>query len=153
MSWAASRTVIRIRAKPAQQRDDLGDAADIETGKRFVQQQQAGTPDQGMRDDHPLLLTAGQVADSPVGETRRIHGIEHLIDLCATPLRGDRKAQSVAVESERNKVPRAHRHVGIEHEFLRHIADRSQPAAAGDRDAAPAERDEAKDGAQQRRFA
>ena len=91
-----------------------------------------------MRDQHPLLLAAGEAADPLIGERRRVHRFEHLIDLPAARPRRQRQAQPVAVEAERNEVARAHRHVGIEHEFLRHVADRGPPAAAIDGDAAAA---------------
>ena len=55
----------------AQQSNDSGDAAHVQVGERFVEQQQARTPDQGVRDQHPLLLAAGQAADSLIGELCR----------------------------------------------------------------------------------
>ena len=43
-----------------EQADDLLAAAEVEVGQRLVQQQQPGAADQGVRDQHPLLLAAGQ---------------------------------------------------------------------------------------------
>ena len=42
-------------------------------------------PDQGVCDQHPLLLTARQVADPLIGEPRRVHRFKHLVDLSAAP--------------------------------------------------------------------
>ena len=144
---------LELPRQAAQQGDDPGNAAHVQIGERFVQQQQARTPDQGVRDQHPLLLAAGQAADPLIGERRRIHRIEHLVDLPPTPRRGQRHPQPVAIEAERHEIARAHRHVGIERKFLRHVADRGRLAAAVDDDAAAAGHDEAEDGAQQRRLA
>ena len=76
---------LELARQAAQQGDDPGDAAHVQIGERFVQQQQAWTPDQGMRDQHPLLLAAGEVADPLIGERRRLHRFEHLVDLPAAP--------------------------------------------------------------------
>ena len=64
-----------LRGDPAEQRDDLLLAADVEVGQRLVEQQQPGTADQRVRDQDPLLLAAGQVADPGVGEPLGVDGV------------------------------------------------------------------------------
>ena len=134
-----------------QQRNDPSNAADIQIGERFVEQQQPRTADQSVRDQQALLLAARQVADPLIAERRSIHRVEHFVHLATTPLRGQRHTQTVAIEAERHEIARAHRHVGVKHEFLRHVADRG-PAAALDGHTAARRRDEAEDRAQERRL-
>ena len=154
MSCAESRTVaLELPRQAAQQRDDPGDAANVQIGERFVEQKQARAPDEGMGDHDALLLAAGEGADALVREAGRVNGFQHFVDLSPARPRGQRQAEPVAVEAKRHEVPRPHRQIRIERELLRDIADRRERAAAVDGDAAAAGRQQAEDGAQQRRLA
>ena len=142
---------LELPRHPPQQGDDSGYAAHVQIGEGFVQQQQARPPDQGMRDEHPLLLATGEAADPLIGERSRLHRFQHLIDLPPPRPRRQRHSQPIAVEAERDEITRAHRHVGIEHKFLRHVADRGSATAVHGH-AAARRRNETEDCAQKRRF-
>lgn len=67
-------------AELAQQSDDPGGAAHVEVGKRLIEQQQPRAAHQGMRHENPLLLSTGEIPDSPVGEGRGADGAQHFFD-------------------------------------------------------------------------
>ena len=63
-----------------------------------------------------------------VGERRGVDRGEHLLDALAPRARGRREAERLPVEPEPDQVAAAQRHVGVEQELLRHVAD--QPGCA-----------------------
>jgi hypothetical protein len=96
----------------------------------ILEQQQPGPADQGVRDQHPLLLAAGQVADPLVAEQPGADGLQHLVDQVPAPARRQRDAEPVPVQAQPDQVPGAQRHVGVQQDLLRHVADRRGAAGA-----------------------
>ena len=89
---------------PRQQRDDLLLASDVEVGERLVEEQQLRSADEGVGDEHPLLLAAGEVADALVGEARRVDRVKHLLDEHRPATAGEqRDAEPMSVEAERRR--------------------------------------------------
>ena len=106
-----------------------------------------------MRDHDALLLAAGQAAHPLRGEPGGVDGRQHLVDSGRPAARWQRDAEPVAVEAEPDQVARPHRHVRVELDLLRNVADQL-PALrrrqAADRDLAGRQRLQAEDDAQQR---
>src|SRR5580693_4540757 len=75
-------------------------AGDVEVRERLVEQQESRMADQRMRDEHSLLLTTGEVADTGVGKPRGIDRLEHFVDLLATRCRRPRQSESLPVDAE-----------------------------------------------------
>ena len=100
-------------------------AADVEVGQRLVEQQQPGPADQGVGDQHPLLLAPGELPDPGVGEAARRRRraasrrprARRLLERSGIP-------KPVTVDPERHQVPGPQRHVGVEQRLLGHVADR-----------------------------
>lgn len=132
----------------AEDRNYVGDGADVEVGQRFVEQEQAGAADEGVGDEHALGLAAGEGAEALLGIGGGADGGEHGVDLRRALAVGEREAEPVAVEAEGHEVAGAEREVGVEGEFLRDVAD-----AAGGGDAAGGFFLEAEDGADEGGFA
>ena len=127
-----------LAGDPAEQFDHVLLAGDVQVGQRLVEQEQPGTADQRVRDQHPLLLAAGQEAHPRVGEPVRAHGLQHLVDHAAAPGRRQRDAEPLPVQSQADQVAGAQRHVRVEQDLLRDVAD--QRAAPGTRLARHADR-------------
>ncbi len=113
-----------------EQRDDLLLAGDVEVGQRLVEQQQAGAADQRVRDQDPLLLPAGQQPDPRVRDVLGVDGRQHLVHQLAPRPRRQRDAEPVPVQAKPDQVPGPQRHVGIELDLLRHVADPRHPRPA-----------------------
>ena len=109
---------------PREQRDDLLRAAQVEVRERLVEQQQLRRADQRVGDQDPLLLAAREPADARVGEAARADRVEHLVDA-----RARARATAAAIprrwpsSPRRDEVAGAQRHVGVEQELLRDVAD------------------------------
>ena len=102
MSCADSRTAISLLAgQLAEHGDDLLLAAEVEVGQRLVEQQQLRPGDQRVRDQHPLLLAAGELADPGVGVPGRADVGQRRLDLLAALPRREAEAEPVPVEAER----------------------------------------------------
>ena len=139
-----------------QQADDLLNTADVQVGQRLVQQEQPGAADQGVRDQHPLLLATGQIPHPGIGEALGIDRVQHLADRLAARPRAQRYTEAVPIQPERDQVPGPHRHVRVQEDLLRDIADgRVPPGAWPSQDGhAPGGRPlQAEDHPQQRRLA
>jgi hypothetical protein len=112
----------------AEHRDDLLLAAQVEVGERLVEQEQPGPRDQRVRDEDALLLTAGKLADPGVGVAGRADvGQRRLDQFPALPgrpvLPGEGEPEPVPVKAERHHVAGAQRHVRVDDQLLRHVAD------------------------------
>lgn len=141
---------------PGRQLHDLLARAQVQVGQRLVHQQQLRPADQGVRDQHPLRLAAGEGADALVGEARGADGFEHLLDQLAAWTRGQPGAEPVPVEAERHEVAGAQRGVRLDLHLLRHVADRAAAPggrAAVDQDPALVRPSQTHDDAQDRRLA
>ena len=126
MSCVEMSTAIRCSlAISRQQIDHLLLTADVEVGERFVEEEQAWMADQRMGDEDPLLLTTRQVADTQLGKTHGVDGLEHVVDLPATRRRRERQTKSLPVDTETDKVACSQRHVRVERDPLRYVADRA----------------------------
>ena len=81
----AARRSAASRGDTGSSADDFLLAADVQVRQRLVQQQQPGPADQRVRDQDPLLLAAGQVADPLVAELlrRRRRGASRRSGACA----------------------------------------------------------------------
>jgi hypothetical protein len=106
-----------------------------------------------VRDQHALLLAAGQFPNSLVCELDCIDCLEHLRDDCRTCARRQRKAQPVAVKTKRNQIQRPQREKRVERNLLRYVTYRAQPSGPVDPDSTRSRCLETKNGAQQRRLA
>src|SRR5450759_4511979 len=84
-----------------------------------------------MRDQDPLLLPAGQVSDPRVAEARGVDGAEHFLDELAAATGGQRETESVPIEAEADHVAGAQRHIGVQLDLLRDVADHPAALAAG----------------------
>ena len=123
----------------AEQADHVLLAGDIQVGQRLVEQQQPGAADQRVRNHHPLLFAAGQVADPGVGEPLRADRTQHLVHQLAPPGRRQREAEPLPVQAQPDQVAGAQRHVRVESYLLRYVADQPGPpgpALAGHPDGA-----------------
>ena len=107
----------------AEHRDDLLLAAQVEVGERLVEQQQLGPGDQRVRDEHALLLAAGQLAHPGIGVPGRADVAEGPLDKFPALPRREGEAEPVPVKAERHHVAGAQRHVGVDDQLLRHVAD------------------------------
>ena len=108
----------------AEHRDDLLFTAQVKVGERLVEQEQLRPGDQRVRDQHALLLAAGQLTDPRVGVTLRPYGSQRLLyEFAALPGR-EAEPELVPVQAERHHVAGAQRHVGVDNQLLRHVADR-----------------------------
>ena len=139
-----------------QQADDSLAAAQVEVGQWLVEEQQPGARDEGVGDQHALLLAAGQRPDSGVSEPLGIHRVQHLAHGLRSLPRGEPEAEPVAVQPERDQVPGPHRHIRVEHYLLRDVADGLAPQRARlaeDRHRAGARPLQAENDSQQRRLA
>jgi hypothetical protein len=106
-----------------QQRDDVVTAGDVKVGERLVEQQQLRLADQRMRDHDALLLAAGQLTDPRAGVSVGPDGLEHVLYPLA-PLPGrKRQAELVAVDTQRDDIRHPQRHVRVDQQLLRDIAD------------------------------
>ena len=112
-----------LAGQPAEHRDDLLLAPEVEVGQRLVEQQQLGPGDQGVRDQHPLLLAAGELAHPRVGVPGRAHVAQRRLDHLPALPRREREPEPVPVDAERHDVPGPQRHVRVDDELLRHVAD------------------------------
>src|SRR4029077_4380568 len=134
-----------------QQFDHLLLAADVEIGERLIEEQQARTADQRMRDEDPLLLATGQGADPRLRKTRCVDGLEHLVNLPAPRGRWQRESEPLTVDAEPDQVARPQRHVGDERDPLGHVSDqRLTPQSAFDANRTSARVDETEDDPEQR---
>ena len=80
-SWVVS-TIARPRGvEVVEQVQDLVAQAHVDARRRLVHQQQLGLAEQRARDEHALLLAAGQLADVAVGEVADVEPREHVGDL------------------------------------------------------------------------
>ena len=117
-----------FRRDSRQQIDDLLLAGDVEVRQRLVQEQQPRAADQRVGDQDPLLLTAGELADTRVRESLGVDRVEHLVDLASGATRdGQREAEPLPVDAEPDQVPGAQRHVRVQRDPLRHVADQRSP--------------------------
>ncbi len=106
-----------------QQPDNFLRAPGIEVGERLVEQEQLRTTDEGVGNQDPLLFTTRERADPVVGEPLGTDIDECPLDCLALFLRPPAESEAVAVETECDEVPCPHRHVGVEQDLLRHIAE------------------------------
>ena len=122
--------MLLLGGDPVEQGDDLLAAAQVEVGQRLVEQQQLGPADQGVGDEHPLLLAARQGPDPGVGEPLGIDRVRaSRRPAFARACGRERDPEAVPVEAEGDQVPGPHRHVGIEEHLLGDVADRPVAAA------------------------
>ena len=132
ISWAESRTATSLlRGHPGEQRHDLLRAPEVEVGQRLVEQQQLRPADQGVGDQDPLLLAAGERADPAVGEAarrRRRRASRRRARRCAFVRRPNPNRWPSSPSAD--QVPGPHRHVGVEDDLLGHVAERSAPRSA-----------------------
>ena len=130
-----------LAGEPGQDSDDALLAAQVEVGERFVEQQQPGAADDGVRDHHPLLLAARQLPDPGVGVGLGVDRPQRLGGQVAPGRRGQREAEPVPVDPQRDHVAGAQRHVRVDGQLLRHVPD--QPPAAAPRPGAAVQQDPA----------
>ncbi len=107
----------------AEHGDDLLLAAQVEVGERLVEQEQLRPGDQRVRDQHALLLAAGQLADPCVGVLVRADIGQRRIDQLPALPRREGEPEPVPVKAERHHVAGAQRHVRVDDKLLRHVAD------------------------------
>ncbi len=124
ISCAEISTAISLLAgDPGEQRDDLVAAAQVEVRERLVEQQQPRPADQRVGDQHALLLAAGELPTRGSAKSRASTASSISSISALRRARGQRDAEAVRVEAEADEVARAQRHVGVEQELLRHVAD------------------------------
>ena len=95
-----------------EQRAHLPPCAHIERSEGLVEQQQVGAGHQRTCQRHPLLLSAGEVARSPISESAEVQRCQHRLGLCMAIRTG---------HSEGDIVP--NREVREQPVALRHVAD------------------------------
>jgi hypothetical protein len=138
----------------AEHRHDLLLAAQVEVGQRLVKQEKLRPGDQRVRDQHALLLAAGQLADPRVGVSVRTDiGQCRLDQLPALPRRpvppGEGEPEPVPVKAQRHHVAGAQRHIGVDDKLLRYVPD----GLPVDEHSSARRLDEAEDDAEQRGLA
>ena len=111
------------------QRHDFVGAAQVEVRERLIEEQQPRATDERVRDQDALLLTAGEPADTRIGEALGVDGIQHLLDERPPGPGGPRHAEAVRVDPEPHEIARAQRNIRVEQELLRHVADRAMTAS------------------------
>ena len=138
-SWATITTVTSSLAADARdQRGDGGLVGQVEAVQRLVQQQQPGPRGERLRDQQPLLLAAGELADRPVGVGGGADQVDHLVDPRAPRSRGrwsaprrQRDAPAGAVETEPDDVDAADPQPRVEAAPLGQVADLARCASPG----------------------
>ena len=127
----------------------------VQADQRLVAQQDRRLGDQRLSDPQALLLTAGELADRPVGEvaacTASIARLHPLTD-GSWPSR--RRPKTVTVDAEPHEIAPTHRCSGRKQPLLRHVADVPvAPSHPPSRhcDLARGQRLQAEDGLEQRR--
>src|SRR5487761_312525 len=136
-----------------QQVHHLVGGTEVEIGEGLVQQKQLRPRHERMGDHDPLLLSARQVPDPSVGERGRSDRLEHLVHRGPADGGRPRDPEAVPVDTEGDEIPRTQRHVRLQRDLLRDIADlRIAPGApcAGDPDVPPARIDQPEDHPEQR---
>ena len=119
------------RADALDERGDGRLVGQVEAVQRLVEDQELRAAHERLREQQPLLLAAGELADRAVGVARRADEAEHLGDpgvlraaaLAATPGDGERHAPAIAVEAEANEVDAADPRVVVEAVPLGDVAD------------------------------
>jgi hypothetical protein len=96
----------------------------IEADQRLVEEQETRAAEQGLGEEQPLALAAGQLAERPPGETGRADQAEDPLDIM--PPGGVQKRQSpaVAVDRRGDEIPAAQPGRRDRAAGLRHVADR-----------------------------
>ena len=117
----------------AQQVENLEDSflrRHIQPGQRIVHQEQLGFLRQRAGNEHPLLLTAGQFADLPVGKVGRTHqreGITHQVAIAVARLPQQTNARDAA---HQHHIAHRHRELPIHLGALRDVTDADVAACA-----------------------
>ncbi len=117
-----------LAGQPAEQGHDLLLALQVEVRQRLVEQQQPRPADQRVRDQHPLLLAAGQFAHPRVGVVARADVGEGRLDQVPAAAGREAESEPVPVHTERHHVASAQWHVRVDDQPLRHVADLSLAA-------------------------
>src|SRR5690606_7334088 len=122
----------------------------------LVEHEEVGPPDQGARDEHALLLAAGQLRDGVVGAVGETHEVERLRRARAPPAREPEAA--AAEESRRDDLGRGGRHARRRAHTLGDVAEalpgQTRPERRAEQvDGAARERDDPDERADERRLA
>ncbi len=128
----------------------------VEAEQRLVEQQQPRTADQRLGQQQTLPFAAGRLGQRSSRQLAGADQIEHAIDFGTSGLAREWHAQSVAIDDPGDEVPAAQAYGADGAANLRHVADRRvapRRRPAEHADAAPAWRQQAKDGAHQCRLA
>ena len=88
---------------------DLLRSTGVEIGEWLVEEQDPGPADEGVGDEHPLLLAARQVADAGVGEPVGTDGVQHVVHQLAAPAGPQGHAEAVPVDAQCHQVAGPHR--------------------------------------------
>ncbi len=104
-------------------------AAQVEVRQRLIEQQQPRAGDERVRDQDPLLLAAGELADTRVGKALGVNRVQHLLDERPSGPGGPRHPETVRVDPEPHEIARAQRNIRVEQELLRHVTDQAMAAS------------------------
>ena len=133
ISWADRRIATSCSlGHPVEQRDDLLHAPRVEVGQGLVEEQQLRSADEGVGDEHPLLLAAREASRPGCRRTprrRRRASVWSTGWRCSFGRRPN--PNRWPSRPERHQVPGPHRDVGIEDDLLGHVAERPRLAVRG----------------------
>src|ERR1700724_3155458 len=95
------------------------------SGEGLGEQQELWPADERVGDEDALLLAARERSDPRIRERRRVDLFEGPLDEVALGGGPPGESDVMPVEAERDEVPSAHWHVGVEEHLLRDVAERA----------------------------
>ncbi len=118
-------------AQAAEQLEQRHLGARVDPGKRLVHQQQRRLLGQGARDEHPLALAPGELADLTAGEGRQPHALQALRHDAPVLLAHPPQPAHRCVAAHLDDLPHGDREVPVDGVALRHVGHAVQRRLRG----------------------
>ena len=107
---------------PLHQRDGRLLEVRIEAQQRFVEQKQLRLAEQRLREEQPLELASGELAQRPRRERLRLDGCDGAVHVASARSPGQRKPPALAVKRARDEIPAGEPQIGDRRALLRKVA-------------------------------